>query len=362
MRQLSNLNDNFEYKLLNETQQCYNLREILIGLYPTYYADILWLELEDPSLANKGYYKLFYYVQNILKHIILFECPAKAQEKIVIINTQFIISEVDIQNISCILLFEFKRTQQIIFRNIFNTNPKQLPKILFERTLDDVIIDLPESMDAYMKSMKSSVRKPLVKRLNHIAKDFPDFKVHYFEKDDILFEDIKNLVLLNRNRMKAKGIISLNDDTLLYQYVAKSGFGSLCLCEIDGKIVSGQVMSIIGEHATGHLIALDESYKKYSIGNVALINAIKYLIEKKNIKYFHLLDGTLEYKVDYGGVIHDLYTFKVFRNSNISYFRAKTRKALRTEYKKLRQRLRSHESLYRFYFKLKKMSVKIKDI
>ena len=354
MKKLSNLNGDFEYELLDENQQVADLREKLVVLYSSPFADILWWELYDPSLTNNGYHKLFYYEQNELKHIILFNYSAKAQKKIFVVNEKIKISIDSIENICYILFYEFAIIEQIIFEKVFESDQKQSPKMIFDKTSNDVIIpNLPNNMDAYMKSLGSSTRKKINLMTNRIAKDFPDFKVYFYEKSDILYEQIEKVVLLNRNRMKTKGEISLLNDTeckIRYQYASTSGFGFLCACEIDGKIIGGTINSVIREHAYMHIIAHDNSYNKYSVGQIALIHATKYLIEEKNIKYYHLLGGTLEYKFRHGGINHELYTIRVFRNNDIFYFFRKIMSVIRTKSK-------NNKTIICIYTKLRKIKI-----
>ena len=358
------MNCDFEYKLLDETQQVADLREKLAVLYPTPFADVLWWELRDLSLVNKGYYKLFYYEQSILTHLVLFKNAGRAQKKIYIINREIKITITHIENICNILFHEFGKVQQIIFENIFEPNPKQLSKMVFEKTSDDVIIlDLPESMDDYIKSLGKSTRKRINLATNHIARDFPCFQVHFFENCDILSEQIEKIVSLNRSRMKTKGKISALNDTecnVLHQYAFTSGF--VCVCVIDGKIIGGTINSIVGKQAYMHVIAHDNSYHNYSIGLISLLHATKYLIEEKNINHYHLLCGTQEYKFRHGGTNHDLYTFRVFRNTDVHFFCGKTLNAFRINYRRFKQRLKNDKSIYNFYIKLNNMKLKITGV
>jgi len=355
MKKSSNLNGDFEYELLDESQQIIDLRDKLAVLYATPFTDILWWELRDPSLIDSGCLKLFYYEQNVLKHIILFQYAANAQKRIRIMNWQFHIILKDIQNIAHILFNEFDKLQQIIFDNIFKPEYKQLPNITFKKTLDDVIITLPESMDDYLKSLGKKTRRHIKLKMKLVASDFPDFKVQYVEKSDIVLEQIENIASLNRNRMKSIRIKSYLDDKeskFLYQYAATSGFGSLSICTIDGKMAGGYINFIIGEHVYVYVGGYDTLYGKYSMGQLALIYTIKYCIEEKNVKYCHLLDSTHGYKMHLGGIVHDLCTLRVFRNNDIYYFFGKTKAC----FNKYKQRLKEDKTIYNLYIKLKKLS------
>jgi len=364
------MNGDFEYELLDNRQQDTDLRRKLADLYSTPFADVLRWELRDPSLKNHGYYKLFYYEQSVLKHIIPFKYSAETSKKIIVFNKGFTISLKDIDQICRILFNEFKKLQQIIFERIFVHNPEQLPKMVIENDQNDIIIPLPESMDTYMKSLGKSTRKQINWMSNRIERDFPGFKVHYFEKSDISFEKIQELVLLNRNRMKAKGIKSYNTDEeckLLHQYASTSGFGFLCVNTIDDKIVSGTINTVIGEHAYLEVIAHDDTYNQYSLGKMALVNATKYLIEEKNIKYYHMLAGAAKYKYLHGGIDYERYAFRIFRNYGLNYLLLKIKVAIRNDYEKYMQKLKDQEfykkirnnrNIYNFFITLRKIKAK----
>jgi len=365
MKKLNNFNGNFEYELLGENQQVVALREKLAILYSSPFSDILLWELYDSSLIN-GYYKLFYYEQSVLKHIILFKYSAETKKKVFVINKEFKISLKNIENICHILFYEFTWVQQIIFEKVFGPKPKQAPKMVFERTSNDVIIpDLPKTMYAYMKSLETHTRKEINRKINRISKDIPDFKIQYIEKSDIVFEQINKIVSFNRSRMKTKGKISDLNDTeckVLHQYISTSGFGFLCVCVVNGKIISGTINTVIGEHAYSHVIAHDNTYNQYSVGQITMVNTTKYLIEEKNIKYHHLLCGTLKYKFQHGGINHDLYTFRVFRNNNVHYFWRKAMIDFKNNYRKFRKKMKKNKTIYDFYIKFNKMKSMIKLI
>jgi hypothetical protein len=361
MKKVNHTNSDFEYELLSEDQQDIALRDKLIVLYSTPFADTLWWELRDISLMNQSFYKLYYYEQSVLKHIILFKYSTELPSKIVILNREIKISLKNIENICQILFCEFGKVKQIVFKELFKPDLILLPKGVFEKASNDVIIlDLPKTMDAYMKSLGTSTRKKIKLMTNRIARDFPDTKVHYFEKSEILFDQIEKAVSLNRNRMKTKGIISQLNDTeckILHQYASTSDFGFLCIYTIKDNVVGATINSIIGEHAYMHVISHDNLYNQYSVGQIVLVNATKYLIEEKNIKYYHLLRGSQEYKFRHGGINHDLYTIRVFRKKDIYYFSGKIMGVFRNKYKNFKQRVQNDKRLYRIYVQLNKIKM-----
>ena len=331
--------NDYDYELLDQNQQDADIRVKLNSLYSSPLSDILWFELFDPSLLNTGYHKLYYYEHTLLKHIILFRNDAKRKILQVILQ-EYKISLTQIKNICSILFHEFDKVQQVIFEKIFIPNHSKLPKITFEKTSNDVIINLPESFNAYINSLGKSTREGVRINMKRIARDFVDFKFHYLEKSDILFEHINNVVLLHRNRILATDV----DErvcNIVHQYDSTSGFGFLCVCTIDDKIIGGTINSIIGEHAYSHVVGHSESYNYYSLGQLVLINTIQYLIEEKNIKYYHLSWGKQDYKFRLGGIDHELYTLRVFRNSGGKMMND------------IKQRVKDNKTLYNLYLNFK---------
>ena len=303
---------------------------------------------------------MLYYEQNVLKHITLFQYSVKTQKKIEVISQQFKISSIHIENICQILFNEFDKVQQIIFKNIFEPEHKQLSNTIFEKTFDDVIITLPNSMDDYLKSLGACTRKIIKRHTNRMAREFPDFEVQFFENSDIAYEQMENIASLNRIRMKIKGIKSHQTDKnckLQHQYAATSGYGFTCRITIDGKMVSGYIGFIIGEHAYMYIGGYDVSYNK--MGQTTIVLVIKYLIEEKNVKVCHMLDSTHGYKIHFGGIVHDLYIFWVFRNKGIHYFYRKIIRDFKFYYGKLKQRLKGNKIFNTVFIKLKKMKIKI---
>jgi len=360
MKKSRNLNDDFEYELLDESQQVNDLREKLAILYATPFADILWWELRESSLIDPGYYKLLYYEQNVLKHIILFQYSVKTQKKIEVLAQQFRISSTHIENICQILFNEFDKVQQIIFQNIFEPEHKSLPNTIFKKTFDDVIISLPNSMDDYLKSLGACTRKIIKRHTNRMAREFPDFEVQFFENSDIPYEQMENIASLNKTRMKIKGIESHQTEkncNLQHQYASTSGFGFTCKITIDGKMVSGYIGFIIGEHAYMFIGGYDVSYNK--LGQTTIVLVIKHLIEEKNVKFCHMLDSTHGYKIHFGGIVHDLCICWAFRNKGINYYHRKAIRDFRVNCGKLKHGLKSNKTLDSVFIKVKKMKERI---
>ena len=370
MKKLSNVNGDFEYELLDENQQDADLRKKLTDLYSSPYSDILRCELHDPSIADSHCYKLYYYEQSVLIHLLLFKYSAESSKKIMIINEQFRISTTNIENICNILFQEFKKVKEVIFKNIYEPSSKKSSNmnVIFDKTSNDVIIDLPESMDEYFKLIGKMRHKDYKRCVNNIVRDFPDFTTLYYVNNDIHFEQINKMKEWKKDRMDNIGRKNILDDdksAQIYEYSRINGV--LSACENKGEIIGGSISWFLGKHAYSPVTSYDVSYGKYSIGNTLFVIEIKYLIEEKKIKYFHLGDGFEEYKFRFGGINHDLYTVHIYRNA-IMYSLKKMvnmpialKKYIYSEWREnIIKKLKKNKKINQFYYTIKQPFEKIR--
>lgn len=309
---------NIEYEILGEDVLIDDLIKKLHVLYQTPFSDITHLNIYN-YIPGSFCYKLVIHENNVLKHIILFKYNGKGK-LITILNHCVKMSISEIEMISDMIFNNFGRVQQVVFNYLFVVDKEKREKIIYAKISNDSILELPESMNDYLKTLSKKTRKYFQYYQNRIEKELPDFEIVLPEKQNICFEQFVQLVQLNRDRMKTKGIKSGITDILceeLYQYARLNGF--LCLCCDKEKIIGGAICSLIGEHVYTHTVAHDNHYQKYSIGQIALMKTIQYAIENK-IKYFHLLWGDFDYKTKLQCKKYDLYTVVKYRKKAAWYY------------------------------------------
>ena len=305
------LSAGIRYVILDEYTTVQSLRNQMITLYETPWCDPVYLNILNPSVSEDDCSKLFLYENEILKHIILFQIIGK--RNVVLWNHCFKVSLNDIEIIRNIISGEYSNVKKITFPYLFLEKTEKRPLMVLYEKQADMIVELPESMDAYMKSLGSATRKSLRNSHNRIEKDNLNFQVSYYEGEKITREQITSLVKLNRDRMESKGKTSLNDDAecdRLFQYARIEGI--LCLCTVDEKIIGGTLMYALGEHGFSSVAGHDNAYNKYSIGSIVSVNEIRHMIETKR-KYLHLLWGKQEYKYRFGAKEHYVYDVMAFQ-------------------------------------------------
>jgi len=349
-------NTYFEYALLDNYTTIQNLQERLDELYQTPWCDPAYLNIQDSSFSGDSCFKLFLYENEILKHIILFQ--KKGERYVLVQNHCFKITLQEIEIIRDIFFSEYRNVRKIKFPFLFLDQVEKRPRMILFQLQTDMIIELPESMDIYMKMLGQKTRKRIKDCQKSIEKDYPDFNVSFHEGEDISREQIFKIVELNRDRMVSKGKTCLNDNTIcenIFRYARSKG--GLCICTVNKNVIGGTINYVLGEHAYLYIIAHDHAYSKYNAGFIALACTIKYLIEKK-MKYYHLLwgDGTEKgnYKSRFLGENHWLHDVIIYRN-NADFFLNSIYFAVRKLIKTIKDRVDENTTLMKIYRKIRNL-------
>jgi hypothetical protein len=338
---------------LDEKLSIDGLDKKLNSLYETPYSDIAYMNICDDSISDGSCRKLIVYESDILKHVLLFKYSEKARH-ITILNYYFRISLQDVEYLRDMIFDEYEKIQKITFPGVFLDKVKKSPLMVLYEQNTDKIIELPESIDIYMKSLGASTRKNIQLYQNRIAKQIPDFKTSVHEGENISRDHVAKLVELNRSRMKSKGKTSGNSDAdieIFYRYARIRGV--LCLCTVNENIIGGTINFVFDEHAYFRVIAHDNAYNRYRAGQIALVATIQNMIERK-MKYFHLMWGEEEYKYRFLGKPYTMYDVMVFRTYP-AFFLNRILFGIRSLMKTARERLEKNATLKKLYRKIRNL-------
>ncbi len=179
--------------------------------------------------------------------------------------------------------------------------------------LEDIVLQLPVSVEAYRATLGKSTRSYVNRYLNKIRRDHPDFahQIHTgAEIDPALLEQVFDL---NRARMKGKGKISIIDEheaRRITQVALECGLLSVIL--INGKVCAGTIQYRMGDNYFMEVIAHDSAYNDYRLGTLCCYLAICACIERGGQSY-HFMWGKNDYKFRLGGVLQALDHFTLYR-------------------------------------------------
>ncbi|MEO9893718.1 GNAT family N-acetyltransferase [Aurantibacter sp.] len=196
---------------------------------------------------------------------------------------------------------------------------------------DDYIIDLPENIATYRSLLGKNIKRNINSSINRLKRDFADFEITFYEKENVPVSIIEKAFELNQLRMKKKGKASLQNAEMnrrMIERVKAHGLvSSIC---VEGRVASVIVNTIVGGHLYFHIISHDPKYDYYRLGQVNLYLTIKHFLEQGG-KKFHLLWGEYDYKYQFKGEKHLLYSYDLLRKGeslNWEKTKHKTRKTV----------------------------------
>jgi hypothetical protein len=194
--------------------------------------------------------------------------------------------------------------------------------VLFYKS-DDHILQLPSSLDTYSAALGSKTRKHLKARLAKLIDEFSTINFVTRFGADIEEVIVDKIIQLNCDRMKHKGKVHGIDNSYknnIYKY--SQHYGCVVYLELNGEIVAGCIGSIINKSLFLHVIAHDNNYSKYNVGEVCVFHLIKTSIEKR-LETLHFLWGVSELKRRFLAKPEILYSYFVYRNYSLAYLNEK---------------------------------------
>jgi len=195
--------------------------------------------------------------------------------------------------------------------SIWGDDPFYLSRV--ERTIEDIIIELPAFKEDYLNSLGKNARKQLPYYLRRLEKECKDgFEVFTASGPEISQEMITDLVSLNRERLKSKNVKHLWTENLKrHRWLLAQEKGFLFGLKYEGNLLSGVLSYIYQNEAYMSLIGHNMRYDSSRLGKLTLYLTIERLIDQ-GIRRYHLLWGRQSYKYQLGGIEHPLYEVHVF--------------------------------------------------
>lgn len=189
---------------------------------------------------------------------------------------------------------------------------------LFSKS-SDFILDLPSTMEAYFLELGSKTRKHSKNYKSKLLRDYSGVKFITKIGKEIEENTIDKIIQLNFNRMKSKGIIPGKDHTDTNDFYKYSQhYGCVSYIEIEGVIVAGCLSYILNKRIFLYIIAHDNNFSRYNVGQLCILNLIQISIEK-GLSTFHFLWGENEYKIRLFAKPHLLFSYVIFRAYSLDF-------------------------------------------
>ncbi|HEY0844684.1 MAG TPA: GNAT family N-acetyltransferase [Noviherbaspirillum sp.] len=235
-------------------------------------------------------------------------------------NTVRVINEgihLDQDDVTRFVSYIFARYPQVnvISFHAVRPNMVELP-MPYQRfnCLEDMVLTLPASADAYTGSLGRSTRSYIHRYLNKLKRDFPSFCFRVATAADIGEETIREIIEFNRKRMAIKGKASINDDDMVHRIIQLAGeCGMVGMIMLDGRVCAGSVNYRVGDNYFLETLAHDPEYDDYRLGTLCCYLTICECIARGGHEY-HFLWGQDEYKARLLGVQRDLDDLVIYRS------------------------------------------------
>ncbi|WP_192804831.1 GNAT family N-acetyltransferase [Noviherbaspirillum aerium] len=162
---------------------------------------------------------------------------------------------------------------------------------------EDIVLPLPESVEAYRASLGKSTRSYLCRYMNKLRRDYPDMRHEVIERENISEDQVRRIVALNHARMQGRHRASYIDDAEVTRMLDMTRrYGLLTQVRIDGRVCAGAIQLQIGDHYFLQVIAHDCAFNDYGLGTLCCYLAICECIARGGEEY-HFLWGRYPYKV-----------------------------------------------------------------
>lgn len=192
----------------------------------------------------------------------------------------------------------------------------------------DYILKLPTTFEEYNQELGTKTRKHLRQRLERLKREFTSVKFNTCANDDIDETVIDKIIQFNCNRMKTKGKKSrINDTYKNYMHKYTQCYGIVAYLELDGAIVAGCITTFLNNHIFLHVLAHDDNFSKYNVGEVCVFNLLQTCNEKQ-ISIIHFLWGESELKRRFLAKPHSISTYYIFRNRSIDFYLSRVNEQL----------------------------------
>lgn len=201
----------------------------------------------------------------------------------------------------------------ITLHAVQSDTPTTYPTIAYE-CLEDIVLALPATEEAYFGRLGSSTRSYIKRYLNKLKKTFPDLQHQTMSGSDINENDIRSVVALNKVRMEGKGKVAGIDDAELQRIIllAKE-CGLIHLIRVDGRIIAGTINFQAGDNYFLEVIAHDPDYNDFRVGTLCCYLTICECIRRGGREY-HFLWGPHDYKYRLLGVERRLCHITMYRS------------------------------------------------
>ncbi|WP_158590470.1 GNAT family N-acetyltransferase [Noviherbaspirillum cavernae] len=178
--------------------------------------------------------------------------------------------------------------------------------------LEDIVLALPRTPQAYLASMGKSTRSYINRYMNKIRRELPTLRFQVHVNEEVSEQQLHDVIQLNKYRMAEKNKVWSIDGSERIVRLARSR-GLTGIMEINGRVCAGVVNFRAGDNYFLELLSHDPAYNDYRLGTLCCYLTICECITRGGREY-HFLWGQNEYKYRLLGVQRDLDHVAIYRS------------------------------------------------
>ncbi|HZX28553.1 MAG TPA: GNAT family N-acetyltransferase [Telluria sp.] len=208
----------------------------------------------------------------------------------------------------------FPQVRVVAWRAVHTPPQRQAAASQYYDYLEDTIITLPASAEAYFASLSKNTRRNLQRQERWGRTELAGFRICVRRCADIDPEQAKAVIALNHARMEFKhkqSGIDAEETARILRLVRERGM--MVWIEVDGKVAAGALGATVGRNFFLMVLAHDPAYNAYGLGILCCYRAICESIAD-GCAEFHFLWGLYDYKRSFLGAPRALYRLLVYRS------------------------------------------------
>ena len=285
------------------------VEEEMERLYENIYSSLLQFRVYKTIKGNTSTY-----VVREDQRIVTIFLFVRERAKVRVLNEVIRLNESDISRFAEYIFAAFKKVTVISFHAIqTDIHRLRFPYQQFNCS-EDIVLTLPATEQEYLTNLGKHSRKNINYYRNKLKRDFPAFQFDVLSKEEITHQQIREIVILNRERMAGKNKLSAFDDEETDRIISLvKECGVVGMVRIDGRICAGAICLCIGRKYFMSVISHDSRYDEYRLGTLCCFLTICESIARSG-KEFHFLWGEYEYKYTLLGLKRNLDHVNVYRS------------------------------------------------
>jgi hypothetical protein len=258
-------------------------------LYGSLYCSLPWVLAHESSSALHA---AVIYQDELVSSIFIYRCSAG---ELRVINECVSLPAYDV-NIFIAHMFSTRPIAAVVFHAVQVAEVR--PKFPGYRAFcsEDFVIQLPGSVDDYMKRLGPATRKNIRRHLNRLERNHPSFSHRVIPGAMVEDWQIREIVRLNAARMHEKNVVpKLNESDVVELIQLVRSCGEVGILAIGGAICAGSIVVCVGHDVISRVLAHDPAYNEDRLGTLCCYLTICHFI-KRGAKRFHLMAGPAPYK------------------------------------------------------------------